>query len=382
MKKRIIGLITLMLFVVTLVGCGTTQTNQSETSNTIKIGGTFPLTGPGSTLGIPASNGVQLLIDEYNAKGGILNKKIEFIKYDDKGSRDEAAGAAQKLLEEEKVDALVGSIFSSVALAFGPYTVEKNVPFISPGASNEKVTKVGPNIFRAIFIDPYQATILGSFAKNELKANTAAVLFNGADEYCLGLAEAFKKSFEENGGKIVSYLSYKGGDKDFKILLNDIKAKNPDIILVPENTAETVVNILKQAKQVGIKAKFLGGDGWDAVARLVAPLDLKFEAYYTSAFSPEDTSPEAQAFIKAYKQKYNETPNAFAALGYDAAKIMLEAIKAAGSTDKAAIIDAMSKIELTGATGKIKFDSNRNPIRSVTIIKIQDGKESFFKRID
>ncbi|NLK20825.1 MAG: ABC transporter substrate-binding protein [Epulopiscium sp.] len=376
-KKLMTLLLAGSLMVSSLVGCGN-QGGKSADSDEIKIGGIAPLTGNVAVYGVAADRGAKLAIEEINAAGGILNKQIKYIVYDDKGDTTEAVNAYKKLTSNDKVDAIFGAVTSKPTLSVTPLAAKDNIPMISPTATALEVTEAGPNIFRACFIDPYQGEIMAKFAVEDLKAGKAAVVYNTADDYSVGVAEAFKAAFEANGAEIVSYEGYNGDDKDFKAVLTNVKAKDPEVLFIPDYY-NTVGLIAQQAREVGISAALLGADGWDGVIGVNA--EAVEGAYFCNHYSTDDTASQVQDFLTAYKEKYDEDPVSFAALGYDAIKILAAAIEKAGSTDKKAVAEALSETNITSVTGTVTFDENRNPVKEVSIIKIEDGKNRLFTKM-
>ncbi|WP_058485217.1 ABC transporter substrate-binding protein [Defluviitalea phaphyphila] len=398
--KKIISLLLIVgLMISTLVACGNNEENSSqnsgetssesssgetssesnsEDSDVIKIGGIAPLTGGVAVYGVAADNGVKLAVKEINANGGILGKQIEYISYDDKGDTTEAVNAYKKLTSNDEVDAIIGAVTSKPTLAVTPLAAKDKIPMISPTATALDVTQAGDNIFRACFIDPYQGEVMAKFAVEELNVSKVAILYNTADDYSTGVAEAFKEAVERSGVEVVNFEGYNGDDKDFKAILTNVKSQNPEAVFIPDYY-KNLGTILPQAKELGITATFLGADGWDGVLT-VAP-EAAEGAYFCSHYSPEDESEEVQNFLKMYKEEYGEDPVSFAALGYDAMKILAAAIEKAGSTDKEAVIEALAETNITSVTGNITFDENRNPIKDAAIIKIEGGKNTLFTKV-
>lgn len=380
--KKITKVMSLLLvgglMISSLVGCGKQGGSGSANSNVIKIGGIAPLTGDVAVYGVAADNGAKLAIEEINANGGILGKQIEYISYDDKGDTTEAVNAYKKLTSNDKVDAIFGAVTSKPTLAVTPLAAKDGIPMISPTATALEVTQAGPNIFRACFIDPYQGQIMAKFAVEELKASKAAVIYNTADDYSVGVAEAFKEAAEQNGVQVVSFEGYNGDDKDFKSVLTNVKGQTPDVLFIPDYY-NRVGLIAQQAKEIGITATLLGADGWDGVIG-VAPEAVE-GTYFANHYSTDDTAAEVQNFLKSYKEKYNEDPVSFAALGYDAIKILAAAIEKAGSTDKEAVAKALAETNITSVTGSITFDENRNPVKGVSIIKIEGAQNKLFTKM-
>lgn len=383
-KKFMSMLLVGGIMLSSLVGCGNTgsssQGSESSGANAdvIKIGGIAPLTGDVAVYGVAADNGVKLAIEEINANGGLLGKQIQYVVYDDKGDPTEAVNAYKKLTSNDKVDAIVGAVTSKPTLTVTALAAKDGIPIITPTATALEVTSAGPNIFRACFIDPYQGEVMAKFAVEELGASKAAIIYNTADDYSVGVAEAFKEAVEGYGTQVVSFEGYNGDDKDFKAVLTNVKSQGPDVLFIPDYY-NRVGLIAQQAKEVGITATLLGADGWDGVIG-VNP-DAVEGAYFCNHYSTDDAAEEVQNFLKVYKEKYNEDPVSFAALGYDAMKILAAAIEKAGSTDKDAVVKALAETDITSVTGKITFDENRNPVKEVSIIKIENGNNTLFTKM-
>lgn len=377
-KKVFTSILVLGLGTCVLVGCGGTETE----SNTIKIGGSFDVTGATAQYGTPADKGAQLAIKEYNEAGGILGKQVEYIFEDNKGVQTDAASAFKKLSDSKDVIGFIGSDISGTTETIANLAKEKGIPMISPSATKMEITSIAPNIFRACYIDPAQGEILANFAANELGAKTAAVMMNNESDYSVGIAEAFIEHAEALGIEIVVDVSYAAADVDFKSILAPVANAAPDIILIPDYY-ETVAKIAPQAREIGIEGIFLGGDGWDGVTEMVgANAEPINGSYFINHYTTEDDSPIVQDFITNYQEEYGEMPNAFAALGYDAARILLEGFEKAGTTDSIAVVEAMQNIDIEGVTGRITFDENRNPQKSVAVIEIKNGENTLLKKFD
>lgn len=357
----------------------TAAATTAATGGVIKIGGLAPLTGDVSVYGIAAANGIKLALAEINKAGGVLGKQIEYIVYDEKGDATEAVNAYNKLADQDKVIALIGDITSKPTIAVAKLAAKINLPMISPTATALDVTTQGTNVFRACFIDPFQGKVMASFAATSLKAKKVAVIFNSGDDYSVGLTEAFKAEAKVLGLEVVASESYSKGDTDFKAQLTKIAAAKPEALFVPDYY-NTVTLIANQVKSVGLTIPLLGADGWDGVLTVAKKEEVE-GFYFCNHYSAEDTDPKVQSFLKNYRDTYKLEANALAALGYDAAYILTNAIKKAASTDKAAIITAMNATDYTGVTGNIKFDKDRNPSKSVAITLIKDGKYTFFSKV-
>jgi len=343
----------------------------------IKIGGIGPVTGEAATFGISTKNGMTMAVDEWNAKGGIFGgRKAKLIFEDDKGDPSEGAIVWNKLIQQDNVVAIVGTVMSKVSLVGAPICQAAGIPMISPTSTNEKVTLVGDYIFRACFIDPFQGTVGANFAYNDLKARSAAAIFDLGNDYTKGLAENFKKQFEKLGGKIVAFEGHPTGTTDFKAQLTKIMEGKPDVIYIPDYYNDVGL-IAKQARELGFKGPLVGGDGWDSPELVKIGGTAVENGFFTNHYSSEDKRPIVQDFVKKYKAKFGAEPDALAALGYDAMYIMLDAIQRAGSTKGAAIRDALKATDINVVSGRIKFDANRNPIKSAVIIEIKNGKQVY-----
>lgn len=377
MKKFTLMLLGLSFLITACGGEKEATTKKIDEAATIKIGGLGPLTGPLAIYGVTATNGSKLAFEEINKNGGILGKQVEFVLFDEKGDSTEAVTAYNRLVDEGVV-ALVGDITSKPSLAVAEIAAQDNMPMITPTGTQFNITEAGPNVFRVCFTDPYQGVILANLAKNNLKANTVAIMVNNSSDYSDGVAEAFIKEAERLGLKIVAKEGYAEGDKDFRAQLTKVAATNPDVLLVPDYY-EQVALITTQAREVGVKSTFIGPDGWDGVAKALdsSAYGAVENSYFTNHYSVEDTNEKVQNFLKAYREKYKDEPSAFSALSYDAAYLMKDAIEKAGSTDKDAIVKAMKESDFAGVTGHLRFDEKNNPVKAVTVLKVVNGNYTF-----
>lgn len=377
MKKFTLMLLGLSFLITACGGEKEATTKKTDEAATIKIGGLGPLTGPLAIYGVTATNGSKLAFEEINKNGGILGKQVEFVLFDEKGDSTEAVTAYNRLVDEGVV-ALVGDITSKPSLAVAEIAAQDNMPMITPTGTQFNITEAGPNVFRVCFTDPYQGVILANLAKNNLKANTVAIMVNNSSDYSDGVAEAFIKEAERLGLKIVAKEGYAEGDKDFRAQLTKVAATNPDVLLVPDYY-EQVALITTQAREVGVKSTFIGPDGWDGVAKALdsSAYGAVENSYFTNHYSVEDTNEKVQNFLKAYREKYKDEPSAFSALSYDAAYLMKDAIEKAGSTDKDAIVKAMKESDFAGVTGHLRFDEKNNPVKAVTVLKVVNGNYTF-----
>ena len=352
----------------------------SETE-TIKIGGLAPLTGSLAIYGVTTTNGANLAIDEINKNGGILGKKVEYITLDTKGDSTEAVMAYNKLIDRG-VSAIIGEITSKPSLAVAEIAAQDNMPMITPTGTQVDITEAGPSIFRVCFTNPYQGKVLAVLAKERLNADTAAIMINNSSDYSDGIAKAFIEQADILGIKITAKEGYADGDKDFRAQLTKIAAEQPDVLLVPEYYEQASL-IATQAREVGVKAVFIGSDGWDGITKTLdsSSYNAIENSYFTNHFSMQDTAPKIQNFLKSYKDTYNEDPSAFSALGYDAVYMVKKAVENVGSTNKEAVVDALKNIEYDGITGYLTFDEHNNPVKAVTILKITNGEYIFDSKI-
>lgn len=379
MNKKIFSTILLSIMTLTFFsGCS----SSSNDSDIIKIGGIGPLSGDAATYGTSVKEGAELYLEEINNNGGIDGKKIKLIFEDDQADPNSAKQAFNKLVDKDGVCSILGAVTSGATLAIAPDTTNKNIPMITPSATEPTITKVGGEfMFRGCFIDSFQGEILARYAKDTLDKKTAAVLYNAGSDYSKGIADAFKKEFEDNGGKVVQFLSYNDGDTDFKAQLTKINSSSPEVLILPDYY-NVVGLIAKQAREMGIDSQFLGGDGWESEDLIKIGGDAIDGALYINHYFSEDDTEVVKNFVTSYKEKYNKEPDAFAALGYDTFKCLVTAIDDADSTDPKKIRDALSKVTLDSVTGSISFDENRSAIKSACIIKINGDKKVLADKVN
>lgn len=363
----------------------------ADDSNTIKIGLIAPLTGGVAVYGTAVEKAVKLCTEQFNDNGGINGKKIKLIVYDDKGDATEAMNAYNRLVNSDNIVALIGPVTSTPTFGVAQESVKLNIPAITGTATHPDVTTYGTNYFRACFEDPFQGGAIATFASDYLKAKTAAVIYNISDSYSTGLKDSIAAKAKELSLNIAVTEGYNADDVDFNAQLTNIIAAKPDVIFIPDYY-ETVYLIASQARKMGYTGTFLGVDGADGVLEIEGADTSVLEGmYFANHYSADDTSEAVQSFIAAYKEKYkDETPNALAALGYDAAKILYTAILkvdtegavaiAAAADSYQAVIDAMKATDLDCVTGHITFDEHNNPIKECTIIQIKDAKYNFVSR--
>lgn len=349
----------------------------SSESNTIKIGEVGSMTGSEATFGVSTHQGIDLAIKQINAGGGIKGKKVEVISLDDQSKPDEAATAVTKLITQEKVTAVLGEVASSRSLAMAAIAQDHKIPMVTPSSTNPKVTEIGNFIFRVCFIDPFQGEVMAKFASRELKLKRVAILKDMKSDYSTGLSEFFKKSFTSSGGTITAELSYSSGDIDFKSQLTAIKKEKPEAVFVPGYYTEVGL-IARQAKEMGITAPLLGGDGWDSPKLTEIAGSAIENSYFSNHYSNENQAPHIQQFINEFKKTYGVMPDGLSAAAYDATKVLASAM---GQAKTMSTEDIRSALALTkdyqGVTGNISIDSLRNAVKSAVVLKV--AKNGDFK---
>ena len=388
-STKAIAVVLAVVFVMSFAAC-----SGKKDSGAIKVGVLAPLTGSVAEYGNAVNNGVVQFVEELNAKGGINGKQIELVTYDEEGDSVKAVTGYNSLVDQGVV-AIIGDVTTAPTIAVVVESQGDGMPMITASATARAVTcqmnadgtvaKVYENMFRSCFIDPFQGSKMAAFAADELKAKTAAILYNTGLDYSVGCAEAFQETAQEKGLELVAVESYADGAVDFQSQLTNIAAKSPDVLFVPDYYS-AVALVAQQAYAAGVKATMLGADGWDSVMDVVTDPALLNGAYYCSGYSVEDTREAVQTFVKKYQAKYSATPNMFAAQGYDAAMILcaaLEKAEASGSkagTDeyRKAVIAAMKATDMDCVTGHVTYDQYNDPEKSAAIITIADGKAKFW----
>lgn len=366
-KKALVVLFVVMIAGMMFTGCS------KKTSDTIKIGGIFPLSGSVAVYGTECRNGVELAINEINAAGGIDGKMLELVAEDDEGSPEKSVNAYKKLVTKDKCSIIIGSLTSGCTAAISSLAQAQKVLLLAPAATQTDITDAGDYVFRACFIDPFQGTVGGKFALEDLGAKNAAVLYDVQNDYSIGLYENFKVVFEQGGGKVVAEESYSTGDKDFNAQLTKIKTTNPDVVYLPDYYG-TVALIAKQLRAQGINAPIVGADGWDGIIDNAG--DEVLNGFYSNHYAADSTDGKVVTFVNSYKAKYGSTPVSFAALGYDCVYLLKDAIGAAKSADSTTLKDQLMKTNGAYVTGNLTFDAKRNPVKSAVMLEIvkQDGK--------
>jgi branched-chain amino acid transport system substrate-binding protein len=391
MRRFTIPTLSLLLIavLVSITGCA----HHSGGGNQITIGAYGAETGPQATFGSSMQMGMNMAIDEANAAGGINGVKVAGLMYDDESKADQARTVVSKLVDEDNVTAILGEVTSTNTLAAAPVCQTNKVPMVSPAATNPKVTMIGDYIFRTCFIDPFQGAVMSTFATRTLHAKTAAVFFDNSSDYAKGLKTFFENKFKSQGGQIVIEQSYdtKSGTGDYRAQLTTIKESEPDIIYIPGYYGE-VGTIAQQARQLGIKSTFLGGDGWDSQALYAGANGALEGSYYSNHYSPDSTQPAVVNFSKAFEAKYSQgVPDAMAALGYDATNVIIAAIRTAGtpadgdysSADyHAKVRDALAATKnFPGVAGTITIGPDRNAIKPAVILEVKGNKSVYVTTI-
>jgi len=364
-------------------GCGKSGDQGGAAAGTIKVGEFASLTGKEAAFGQSSHKGTLLAIEQINANGGVLGKKIDLVYEDDQSEPGQSATVVRKLITRDNAAAILGEVASGRSLEAAPICQQYKIPQISPSSTNPKVTEMGDYIFRVCFIDPFQGTVMAKFAEGTLKARRVAMLSDAASAYSAGLGQYFREKFVADGNTLVIEQKYNGGDKDFKAQLTAIKAANPEAIFVPGYYTEAGLIVL-QARQLGIKVPLFGGDGWEAPELVQIGGSALEGCYYSTHYSPQDKSEAVQNFVKQFQARNNgETPDAMAALGYDSAMVLADAIKRAGTTDEPKLRDAIAATrDFPGVTGKTTLDEHRNATKSAVIITIKDGKFQYVETIN
>ncbi len=354
----------------------------TKKEDVILIGEYGSLTGDDATFGISTNKGIKMAFDEINAKGGIKGKKIKLVTEDNQGKNEETAKVVNRLITQEKIVALIGEVASSRSLIAAPIAQKHGIPMVSPSSTNPEVTQKGDNIFRVCFIDPFQGLVMAKFAIENLKAKKAAIFRKNGDAYSEGLANVFVAEFKKMGGEIVKDIQYQPKDIDFNAQLAEIKAKKPEVIFIPGYYSDAG-NIAKQAKKIDLKAILLGGDGWDSPKLHEIGGDAINGQYFSNHYTTESTDPVVVEFIKKFKARYNdEVPDGLAALGYDAAKIVAEAIERAAEVKPNLIRDEIAKTkDFAGVTGKISMNAERNAVKSAVVVQVDGEKRKYVTTI-
>ena len=383
MSKRLFAVLSLVLIAsFILPACG-----GGAGGGTLKIGLLAPLSGSVPTFGISTKEGTELAIKEWNDKGGVLGKKLELDVGDSQCEADPAVNAANKLIDQDGVKYIVGEVCSKASIPVSEIVNQKKVVQISPTSTNSGVTvdkdgKVKPFTFRACFIDPFQGLVMAKFAAGK-GFKTAFIMFDQGNDYTVGLAQAFEKSFVELGGQIVGKETYTSTDTDFSAILTKVADSKAEVLYVPDYYQ--IINLVgAQAKDKGITSVMMGGDGWDS-----SDLDVKAAdgGFYSNHYDPGDTRPIVVEWLKKYGAAYKDdkgqpkVPDALATLAYDATNLLLAAIQKAGTDDPTKVAEALAGISWEGVSGTITFDANHNPIKSAAVIGVAGGEKKFVQSV-
>ncbi|MBV8141405.1 MAG: ABC transporter substrate-binding protein [Verrucomicrobia bacterium] len=349
---------------------------------TVKIGEVNPMSGAIGRYGTTCHQGIGLAIDQANSSGGVLGKKIALLTEDNQSQPGQTSTIVRKFVTQDKVVAIIGDLTSSATLEGGPIAQAAKIPMVTPLATNPKVTQIGNYIFRICFIDEFQGRVMARFALENLRAKRAAILTDTKQDYSIGLSGFFKATFVQGEGEVVREQSYSSGDTDFRAQLTSMKAAGPEVVFVPGYYPEVGI-ILKQARQLGLTVPFLGCEAWDSPTLIQVAGKAADGCYFSNQFSADDPSAVVREFRKIYRERFGSLPDNFAALGYDAVNVLLDAIKRANSTDSGAIRDALARTkDFPGVSGHITIDAQRNASKPAVILAVKDQKVQYFEKIN
>jgi branched-chain amino acid transport system substrate-binding protein len=386
MNRKLLVALTCAL-ALTFIGCppktenGATSTGGGE--GEILVGEYGSLTGSEATFGQSTHNAIMLAVDEINAGGGVNGRKIRVLTEDDQSKAEEAATAVSKLISQNNVVAVLGEVASSNSLAAAPICQSNKVPMITPSSTNPSVTEKGDYIFRMCFLDSYQGASMANYLRNDLKLSRAAVLIDNKSDYSTGLAKFFSDAFVAAGGRIVATQSYAKGDSDFRSQLTAVKAANPEVIFVP-GYYNDIGQIAIQARDLGITVPLAGGDGWESPKLIEIGGKALEGCFYSNHYFAGDPAPAVRDFVQKYKDRYSATPDALAALAYDAARVLADAMKRAGKLDGPSIRDAIAQTKgFSGVTGSITLGPDRNPQgKKLVIVEVRNGQLALKASVD
>lgn len=367
-------LVLLLFFALLVIPLSCSRKNSVADQSIISIGFFGDLSGPTYNFGQSALNGTLMAADEINQAGGINGRKLDIVVQDDKGSPEIAAQSTSKLIQQYKVIAIIGAGASGNSLAAAPNAQSARIPLIAPSSTHPAVTQAGDYIFRACYIDGFQGDVMARFAANTLNAKKAAIMVDYNSPYSRGLTEYFELSFAKLGGSIIAKQSYSQSDADFRGQLSAIKTAEPDVVYIPGYYGDVAI-IAKQARQLGISQPLLGADGWDAPELWELARDAVNNSYISNHYSVDDPSETIQNFVRTYRLRYqNLTPDAHAALAYDALRFLADAMQRAGTTEGPKLRAALAATKnFAGVTGVISMDANRNAVKPAVVLKLQDG---------
>lgn len=375
-RKTLFSLSLVLACTFLLIACVEKKNtnNDPAQAETVKIGSYYPLSGDVATFGLGSKRGIELAIAEVNKAGGLLGKQVELVIEDDRGSQQEARTAVQKLIDKDKVVAVIGEAVSTNSIAGGQICQAKSVPMITPSSTNPQVTQIGDYIFRTCFLDDFQGEVMARFAANTLKAKKVAIFYDNSSDYSLGLAKYFREAFKKLGGEIIIEEAFQSKDSNFSAQLTKLAAAKPEAIYVPGYYTQ-VGQIAQQARKAGLNVPLLGGDGWDSPTLMDIGKEALNGCYFSNHYSVEDEDPAIKQFVANFKNKYGEVPDSASALAYDAMLILADAIKRANSTNSKAIRDALSQTrDFKGMTGVISIGPTRDAVKSAVIVGIEEGR--------
>lgn len=387
MKKIICLLLVLVLSLsMFMVGCNSSEdTTDTQESDVIKIGVFEPMTGPNAAGGALEVEGLKLANELYPE---VLGKKVELVIVDNKSDKVEAANAARRLVDKEKVPVIIGSWGSSFSMAAGPIVKDAEVPAIGTSCTNPLVTKGNPYYFRVCFVDTFQSVVMAKYAYENVGAKKIAIIQEISNDYSVALSKLFSNEFKKLTGDedaIVSVNNYNTGDQDFTAQLTNVKDSDADAIFAPGNFTESAL-IMKQAKELGLDLPMLGADTWETPEVIEIAGQAAEGAVFSTFFDSEVPMTETTTeFLEAYKAKYGEEkePAAVTALAFDAYLLALDAIKTAGNTDSNAIRDALAATEkFPGAAGFVTLNEDGDAIKSAIIKVVKDGKFTYKTTIE
>jgi branched-chain amino acid transport system substrate-binding protein len=339
------------------------------------------LTGALSTFGDSSVKGLHLAVDQINASGGVLGGPIALVVEDNGSKAGETATIVRKFISQDKVTAILGDLTSSATMEGAPLAQAAKIPMLTPSATNVAITKIGDYIFRSCFVDPFTGRIMARFALDQLQAKRAIVMTDVKQDYSVGLTQAIREYFDQSGGEISAELSYSSGDTNFRTQLTQVRMAQPDVVFLPGYYTEAAL-ILRQAKELGINCPFVGGEGWDSPALVQVAGKSADGNYYTDHFSAADLDPRVQKFVREYRGRYSSVPDALAALWYDGARILAQALQRAGSTDPTKVRDALAATrDFDGVTGRISIDANRDAAKPGVILKIDSGVPAMVEQV-
>jgi branched-chain amino acid transport system substrate-binding protein len=348
----------------------------------IRIGHYASLTGKDAAFGVATRKGILLAVEELNAQGGVLGRRIEYLVEDIQSKQGESVTAVKKLISRDKVVAVLGANASSNSLEAAPICQNAKIPMMAISSTNPKVTEIGDYIFRICFIDPFQGAVLAQFAHTSLKAKRVALLTSTNSPYSIGLSAVLRERFKALGGEIVAEQKFTEGDKDFRAQLTAIRTARPDVIAATGFYSEAAL-ICRQARSLGIEVPFIGGDGWEAPQLVELGGPAVEGSYYSTYFSAENSATEVQSFVQRYRARWsNETPEAVSALGYDALRLIAAAIQRNGTADSRKLRDAIAATrDFAGVTGRTTIDAKRNSEKAAVMLTIREGKPRFFEAV-